>query len=143
MGLDSTELQNLQTIADNMAADELTARNILQFRNDTLSYRIAPEEWPQAKRGNIAPDKPDEQAILYGNYPDPFNKTTVIRYYLPEGKTGFIKITDIAGKEIRLLRLSSLKQTITFNRNQLPNGIYIIQMTVDGDIIGTDKMILQ
>jgi len=136
-------MQGLQTIADNAAADELTAQNILQFRNDTLNYRIAPEAWPQAKRGNIEPDKPDEQAVIYGNYPDPFSNSTVIKYYLPENETGFIRITTIMGRQVGLFKLNATEQTIKFSRNHLANGMYIIQLIVDGKVVATDKMTLQ
>jgi len=135
--------QSLKTIADNAAADELTAQNILQFRNDTLNYRIAPEAWPQAKRGNIEPDKTDEQAILYGNYPDPFSNSTVIKYYLPETKEGVISITTLLGKQVKLFTLSAGNQGIQFDRGRLSTGIYIIQMIVDGSIIASDKMTVQ
>jgi len=40
--------RSLKTIADNPAADKLTAQNILLFRNDTLSYRIDPKARPPA-----------------------------------------------------------------------------------------------
>ncbi len=136
-------MQSLKTIADNAAADELTAQNILQFRNDTLSYRIAPEAWPQAKRGNIEPDKADAQAMLNGNYPDPFSNSTVIKYYLPEDKTGFIRITTIMGRQVELFKLNTTEQTIKFSRNHLANGMYIIQMIVDDKVVATDKMTLQ
>jgi len=40
---------------------------------------------------------------LFDNYPNPFNPTTVIKFYLPEAGNVELKILDILGREIRLL----------------------------------------
>lgn len=69
--------------------------------------------------------------MLIGNYPNPFYKTTVIRYSLAEEQEVVIVVYDLKGNT--LATLVDEKQTagihnVLFNPDQLPEGIYFLKM---------------
>jgi len=93
---------------------------------------------------------------LEQNYPNPFNPSTVIRYQLPVGSKGTLKVFDVLGNEIATLvdeyrdsgKYEFEFQSSTDNR-RLASGIYFYQLkAVDPStslgriFIQTKKMIL-
>jgi len=77
-----------------------------------------------------------EVYALEGNYPNPFNPTTTIRYDLPEASSVSLVIYDIMGREVRrwLLQESpGYEQIIWDSKDQsgqlAPTGIYIYRFT--------------
>ncbi len=81
---------------------------------------------------------------LIGNYPNPFNPITNIKFEV--GKSGLItlKVYDITGKLIDIL-LNEFKNagsyTVGFNGSNLPSGVYFYRLTAEG-FVQTKKMIL-
>lgn len=81
---------------------------------------------------------------LYQNFPNPFNPVTNISYSLT--KKGFVrvKVTDISGKEIKIL-LNQIqpegRYEVKFNGEGLASGIYYYSIEA-GDFQQTKKMIL-
>jgi len=68
-----------------------------------------------------------QQLTLYQNFPNPFNSSTVIRYYLPDDGYVSIGIYDLLGRKVRALIHAEEQagtHSITFNANDLPSGIY-------------------
>lgn len=66
---------------------------------------------------------------LYQNYPNPFNPQTKIKFDVPSGTTGNIRITiyDGVGRELSTLLnepLAGGEFEVTFNGAQFPSGIY-------------------
>ena len=86
---------------------------------------------------------------ILNNYPNPFNPSTTIRFYLPEYSDVSITVYDILGNEIRLLLEENLhagEYTIQWDGkdnegNLLPGGVYFIQMTA-GEYQHTIKSVL-
>jgi len=72
--------------------------------------------------------------VLYQNTPNPFNKSTVIRFDLP--KQGKIKLAvyDVHGREVKVL-VNDVKQAgshiINFDANTLSSGIYYYRLTTE------------
>jgi hypothetical protein len=92
---------------------------------------------------NISNEIPDK-FYLSQNYPNPFNPVTNIKFQIPE--TGLIKliIYDILGNEVQVLVnqvLSPGTYTIDFEGNDLPSGVYYIQMKAN-TFTETKKMVL-
>ena len=86
-----------------------------------------------------------ESYNLKQNYPNPFNPVTIIEFEIP--KSGFVslKIFDIAGREISTpinMNLNPGVVKYSFNGANLASGIYFYRLTVDGNNIGTKKMVL-
>lgn len=89
--------------------------------------------------GNNLSNKPyshsiSDKPILEQNQPNPFNKETVIKFYIPS-KTGSAKIivTDMTGQQLKLFEI---KQTgygeIIIHANELASGSYLYSLLIDG-----------
>ena len=82
---------------------------------------------------------------LQGNYPNPFNPQTTIRYALPEQAAVTMTIYDATGRRVAQL-LQEHTQTagrheVTFDAAALPSGVYFYRL-VAGDFNEVKQMIL-
>lgn len=81
-----------------------------------------------------------ETISLQGNYPNPFNAQTIIRFSLPELETVTLKVLDLLGRHVRTLvdnrKLSGEQQVRWDGRDDshspVATGVYLVQLTVDG-----------
>jgi len=93
---------------------------------------------------NSKVDNSPLQIKLYDNYPNPFNPTTSIMYYLPKRCLVVLKIYDILGRELKTLVneiQSAGMHTINFEAKNLTSGVYLYQMISNGKTF-TKKMII-
>jgi photosystem II stability/assembly factor-like uncharacterized protein len=85
---------------------------------------------------------------LYGNFPNPFNPATKIRYGLSRDADIEITVYDITGKRIRVLaegRKQAGEYEETFDGRGLSSGIYFCVLAADdgrGSNISTFRMVL-
>jgi len=82
--------------------------------------------------------------ILSGNYPNPFNPTTVIRYSLFENRFTTLKVYDILGKEILTLvneKQNAGEYSVEWDAGNYPSGVYFYRLQT-GEFIETRKMML-
>jgi hypothetical protein len=81
---------------------------------------------------------------LFQNSPNPVNTSAVIEYSMDNNAAeGMIKVYAITGAEITTVKLNSKgKSTITLSVADLLPGIYFYRFIVDGNIIGTKKMVV-
>ncbi len=81
---------------------------------------------------------------LMQNFPNPFNPSTAINYYVPKYSDVSIKVFDVLGKEVKTL-VNEVKMPgsykVNFNAVNLSGGVYFYCMRV-GDFVQTRKMIL-
>ena len=81
---------------------------------------------------------------LYGNYPNPFNPSTKIKYSVQQTSQVQIKIFDVLGNDIVTL-VNEEKPAGTYESNwnaaNLPSGVYFYRLQA-GDFMQTRKMIL-
>jgi len=82
---------------------------------------------------------------LQGNYPNPFNPQTTIRYALPEQAAVTMTIYDATGRRVAQL-LQEITQAagwheVTFDAAALPSGVYFYRL-VAGDFNEVKQMIL-
>ena len=78
------------------------------------------------------------------NYPNPFNPSTVINYAVKESGLVNIKVFNLIGQVVAELvneRKEAGNHTIEFNASQLPSGVYIYTLQVNG-FTGSKKMLL-
>ncbi len=81
---------------------------------------------------------------LVGNYPNPFNATTKIRFYLPQARQVELKVWDCRGVLVREKQYSSCTSgwnEIEFEADDLPSGLYLYQVR-SGNIASQAKMLL-
>ncbi|MFH0733846.1 MAG: Omp28-related outer membrane protein [bacterium] len=82
--------------------------------------------------------------VLYNNYPNPFNPSTIISFNIKENSDVSLKVYNILGKEISLLvkgNLQAGRHKYTFNGAGLSSGVYFYQINVAGKI-KTGKMLM-
>ncbi len=94
----------------------------------TLLYVLGYDE---LVTGNTSPPIPDEFR-LEGNYPNPFNAATVIRFNLPEPSDISLTVFDLAGRQIYTEFHSGIragKNSLTLNFPHLSSGIYIYTLS--------------
>ncbi len=87
--------------------------------------------------------KIDNKFVLYQNYPNPFNPSTTIKYELPFAHSSenrnttnvTLKVYDVLGREIATLvngEQAPGSYQLTFDARNLPGGLYVYRLTVDG-----------
>jgi hypothetical protein len=85
-----------------------------------------------------------EKFLLSQNYPNPFNPSTKIRFTIGSTESAELRVFDILGKEISLMKFGVLKPGIyeaDFSARDLPSGIYFYRITA-GEFTNTKRMIL-
>ncbi|MBD3170045.1 MAG: T9SS type A sorting domain-containing protein [candidate division Zixibacteria bacterium] len=87
---------------------------------------------------------PPSRVILHGNYPNPFNASTVIEYQLPVESNLEINVYDILGRKVdNIFKGTSGKGTysVTWDASNYPSGVYYYRLTAD-DGFKTGRMLL-
>ena len=71
---------------------------------------------------------------LYQNYPNPFNPTSMIRYSLPLESKVVIKIYNLLGQDVKLLKdeiILAGNYEVQFNSSNFPSGVYFYRLTAE------------
>ncbi len=74
---------------------------------------------------------------LEGNYPNPFNPSTVIRFSLPAAREVTLKVYDMTGREVATLAdrfFSAGSQSVVFDGSSLASGVYYYTIRSEGHI---------
>ena len=79
------------------------------------------------------------------NFPNPFNPSTVIPYYVPKQSRVQLLIFDVMGrvvieKEEYIIEAGS--HEVVVNGKDLSSGVYIYQFIIDGIKVAPKKMVL-
>ncbi len=93
----------------------------------------------------VNPINPQEEApSLDQNFPNPFNQSTQISYYLPDvTRTAVIYVYNMNGLQIKSIPIQSRgKGSVTINGSEFRSGMYIYALITDGREIDTKRMIL-
>lgn len=70
---------------------------------------------------------------LYGNYPNPFNPSTTLRYALPEAGTVSIDVFNLLGQKVAALApglQTAGAQQVTFSAEGLSSGVYFFRVSM-------------
>lgn len=81
---------------------------------------------------------------LSSSFPNPFNSSSTIKYYIPSTSQVIIKVFNMLGEEIETL-VDEVKPSgtyqVTWNAKDLTSGVYFYRLQA-GDFVQTRKMIL-
>ena len=86
-----------------------------------------------------------ENFKLCANFPNPFNPSTMIVFYLPRNEYVTLKIYDIVGREIETLingEVPAGEHRLQWNAHGLASGVYLCRME-SRDFSETIKMVYQ
>ena len=82
---------------------------------------------------------PDDPAILYPPYPNPFNPTAQIRFVLPGRMAVQLEVFDILGQRVDVVVnevLDAGSHAVRFDGAELASGVYIARLTtLGGDLV--------
>ncbi|MEN0050115.1 MAG: T9SS type A sorting domain-containing protein [Bacteroidota bacterium] len=83
-------------------------------------------------------------ATLQQNAPNPFNETTTINYFIPEGaKNASLQVMDQNGRIIKTIPIQATGNgQITLQANLLSAGTYSYSLVLDGQVMDTKQMVL-
>ncbi len=79
---------------------------------------------------------PNDTRII-GNYPNPFNPRTIIRFQLSADSFVELSVFDVSGRRINILLNEKRKKgthSIHFNAGYLPAGTYLLRLTAGNDV---------
>ncbi len=77
---------------------------------------------------------PPSQFILYPNYPNPFNPSTVVKYDLPKASRVLVEIYNVLGERIETLEDKTEQagtHEVSFDGSRLPSGVYLFRIQTD------------
>jgi hypothetical protein len=151
MGLDC-EAQKLQLPADNGYGDT-ECDNYLALLHDKGVGTNQLSEIGIVGDGkdlitSVQPNFDRQQPIdfkLCANYPNPFNPSTMIVFYMPRNEFATLKVYDIAGQKIETLiegEVPAGEHRLQWTAEGLANGVYLCRMETK-NFSDTIKMIYQ
>ncbi|MNE32201.1 hypothetical protein D3C80_1258000 [compost metagenome] len=81
---------------------------------------------------------------LYQNEPNPFNRETTIRYYVPESiGEAYIAVYDMTGKQLLTVPLTQKGENrITVASNSLSAGMFMYAIIANNKLIDSKRMII-
>jgi Secretion system C-terminal sorting domain len=121
--------------------DNVNDSRIIYYRLKQIDFNGSYE---YSKRISVTNNNLPADFVLEQNFPNPFNPSTTIRFYLPEASDVILKVFDINGKEVADLvnrRLSEGYHDVQFNSSNLASGVYIYRMQA-GYYIAAKKLML-
>lgn len=140
----SNQTQNLEILTEIEATsfypiDKWAKKIIDLIQNSTLneSYVIpTPGDLQNNKLTNLKTSLQGEFTI----FPNPASDYTIVSYCLSEKSViNYLKIKDITGRELQVIPVHYCNQQ-TVRINNLSNGIYIIELISDGNVISSSKL---
>ena len=108
-------------------------------------YVVKPT-WPRSVTSAESAESEElpAEVMLLGNYPNPFNPETTIRYALPERSPVRLSVYDLAGREVAALVdgvQPAGEHAARFDGSDLPSGSYVYRLQV-GEEVETRTMTL-
>jgi protocatechuate 3,4-dioxygenase beta subunit len=84
--------------------------------------------------------------VLLGNYPNPFNPETEIRFSLPQRMEVMVRIYNMAGQEIEVIHQGMLdagERSVRWRAESAPSGIYIYRIETPGSVMNGKMTLLR
>lgn len=115
-----------------IAAEDISvSANSLLLHHASQKTNIAPpNRFASVAVGGLASSSEGMLSVL-GNYPNPFNPTTTIRFQLAGRSPVRLAVYDVLGREVALLidqQLNAGEHQAVFDASHLSNGIYLYRL---------------
>ena len=83
-------------------------------------------------------------AFFFQNNPNPFNYSTEIKYFIPDGSgKAALYIFNLQGNLIKSVSISNSGQgSVIINASELQPGMYVYSLLINGQEVDTKRMIL-
>ncbi|MFU8859748.1 MAG: S8/S53 family peptidase [Cyclonatronaceae bacterium] len=117
-------------------------RQQIQNAREKSSFRVAQPGLVLKEEGPFS--EIPETTFLYPNYPNPFNPSTTVRYYMDEGGEVTLSVYDLLGRRVTTLAEGPRAQgshTVSYNAAGLSSGVYLLVLDTGGKR-QTRKMLL-
>ena len=118
---------------------------ILNSKIDSCCQAYSPTKHANSSQKSLEESMDDQQkSVLFQNAPNPFTKTTIIRYRLHAGvRNASIMIFTIEGAFLKTIPgLDPQKGETRLSGNEMKPGIYLYSLICDGMEVDTKRMIL-
>lgn len=110
----------------------------LQKRVDALTARVGMLEQNTTGADNLS----NLNNKLYQNTPNPFDKSTTIKYSIKSmNNSAYIIVYDLNGRELNKTAVEG-DGSITIDDNTLTPGMYLYSLVIDGVAVDTKRMVL-
>lgn len=132
---DILKAQNLKIKELQSNADSIANLSFTSYISDTT---LTKSSYVNDSSSNLS------NAFLYQNTPNPFNETTIIKYFLPENTiNAYIYILDLQGAMLMSYKLTQNGfGQISINASELNAGMYLYSLVIDNNIVETKRMML-
>jgi len=83
---------------------------------------------------------------LSSNFPNPFNNTTTIRFFLPIWEEVALSVVDLGGREVKRLALEKVQagyNEVILEARELPSGPYLIKLDGETDTVAKKIMLIK
>jgi hypothetical protein len=116
------------------------------YTGGTSGQPIGDRNWLSGVSTSIGTDSPDLAGSfrLLGNYPNPFNPSTMLRFEMPQSGSVTLEVYDALGRMVQQLDLGRYQagmNVVNFNASNLPSGVYLARM-ISGSQVSSLKMTL-
>ena len=129
-GMKELDAQNQQLQAENAA---------LQSRLEAIEAQLGLDAAGKGQMGAAL-----DAAELYQNVPNPFDRATEIRYFIPENSgNAELVVFDMNGRQLKTYAIDEAGQgSVTIEGSDLEAGMYFFSLLANGEEIATKRMIL-
>jgi hypothetical protein len=85
-----------------------------------------------------------ENTVGMNVYPNPANNQATVTFEVNNASTAAVNVTDLTGKVVYTAALGSVNgaQKVNVNTESLTNGVYMVNVIVDGTV-STQKLIVR
>ena len=134
------------TISNLDAGAEYTVRVIATRENEPDGPPSAEESGTPSSVVSAESEELPAKVALSGNYPNPFNPATTIRYELPESGDVRLAVYDALGHEVAMLvdrAQSAGSHAVRFEAIDLPSGVYLYRLQAGGKTMARTMMLVK
>jgi hypothetical protein len=109
----------------------------LQAKLISGEIKSLPSIAPRNRQENAGDGSTPSEVAFLGNYPNPFNPTTTIRYQLPTDGQVSLVVYDLLGREVVTLASGTHKagyHSATWTARAASSGVYFARLIVKNDL---------